>query len=126
MKEADWLTKAQAQLDEAYINAEAECIEKKLDRVGNLSSSIKHAAAWPFINNLTGRKSKPSICIKGESAEKWKESWVPLPKPARGATGQHSREQSSASYPDCQAARYQHITFHHTRDRRHNQILQRQ
>ena len=31
-------------------------------------------AAWPTINDLAGRKSKPSIRIKGESAEKRKES----------------------------------------------------
>ena len=70
------LTKAQAQLDEAYVNAEAERIEKKLDQIGNLSSSNQHTAAWPTINDLAGRKSKPSIRIKGESAEKRKESWL--------------------------------------------------
>ena len=70
------LTKAQAQLDEAYVNAEAERIEKKLDQIGNLSSSNQHTAAWPTINDLAGRKSKPSIRVKGESAEKRKESWL--------------------------------------------------
>ena len=70
------LTKAQAQLDEAYVNAEAERIEKKLDQIGNLSSSNQHTAAWPTINDLAGRKSKPSIRIKGEFAEKRKESWL--------------------------------------------------
>ena len=70
------LTKAQAQLDEAYVNAEAERIEKKLDQIGNLSSSNQHTAAWPTINDLAGRKSKPSIRIKGESAKKRKESWL--------------------------------------------------
>ena len=70
------LTKAQAQLDEAYVNAEVERIEKKLDQIGNLSSSNQHTAAWPTINDLAGRKSKPSIRIKGESAEKRKKSWL--------------------------------------------------
>ena len=70
------LTKAQAQLDEAYVNAEAERLEKKLDQIGNLSSSNQHTAAWPIINYLAGRKSKPSIRINGESAEKRKESWL--------------------------------------------------
>ena len=39
------LTKAQAQLDEAYVNAGAERIEKKIDQIGNLSSSNQHTAA---------------------------------------------------------------------------------
>ena len=70
------LTKAKAQLDEPYVNAEAECIEKKLDQIGNLSSSNQHTTVWPTINDLAGRKSKPSIRIKGESAKKRKESWL--------------------------------------------------
>ena len=32
--------------------------------------------AWPIINELAGRKCKPPIRIKGESAEKRKESWL--------------------------------------------------
>ena len=71
------MTRAQKQLDEACAQAEADYVEKKIDQ--NLPAQClkpQHAVAWHIINALAGRKGRPSIRIKGGSAEKRKENWL--------------------------------------------------
>ena len=70
------VTKAQTQLDEAYAIAEAEFIQGKIDDITHLHVAKQHAAAWKTINELTGRKSKPSIKLKGGSQENRKANWL--------------------------------------------------
>ena len=66
------MTRAQKQHDEPYAQAEAERMEKKIDQI----SANQHAVAWSIINDLAGRKGRPSIRIKGGSAEKRQENWL--------------------------------------------------
>ena len=67
--------KAQQFLDRAYATAEAEFIQGQTKAIGKLHNEKKHAAAWKTINQLTGRKSKSSITIKGGSSPKRLENW---------------------------------------------------
>ena len=69
------LTDAQKSLDEAYINAQTLYIQGKIESIENLHISNQHSAAWKVINDLSGRKSHPSIQLKGGSPEKRKENW---------------------------------------------------
>ena len=54
-------------LDTAYVHAQIEHIQGKIDEIAMLHISKQHTAAWNTINELTGRKSKPNIKIKGSS-----------------------------------------------------------
>ena len=87
--------KAQQFLDRAYATAQAEFIQGQNKAIGKLHKEKKHAAAWKTINQLTGRKSKSSITIKGGSSPKRLENWVghfkkllgqPPPPPINGST----------------------------------------
>ena len=53
------VNKAQKQLDEAYMNAEAEYIQGKITYISKQHAAKKHAVAWATISELTGRKSTP-------------------------------------------------------------------
>ena len=63
-------------MDEAYANAETEYIQGKIDRISHQHINKQHTTAWETINDLTGRKSKPSIRVKLRSwATEKKSSW---------------------------------------------------
>ena len=68
--------RAQIQLDEAYANAETEFIQGKINNISQQYSAHQHATAWSTINELTGRKAKPSIRLKGGSSVKRKDNWL--------------------------------------------------
>ena len=68
--------KAQKQLDEAYASADTEYIQGKINNISRQHTAHQHATAWSTINELTGRKSKPSIRLKGGSAERRKDNWL--------------------------------------------------
>ena len=70
------ITKAQNKLDEAYATAEADYIQGKINKIACLHTAKQHAASWKVINELSGRKEKPSIRIKGGSAAKRKSNWL--------------------------------------------------
>ena len=70
------ITKAQRELDKAYLTAETEFIQGKISQLERKSITKQHASAWKTINEITGRNSKPSITIKGGSQEKRKENWL--------------------------------------------------
>lgn len=86
-------SQAQRQLDEAYANAEAENIQGKIDRVPLKNAVHRHASAWDTIKDLTERKSKPSIRIKGGSRSERKKNWPDHFKNLLGATLTSSEEQ---------------------------------
>ncbi|KAI8478071.1 hypothetical protein Bbelb_441920, partial [Branchiostoma belcheri] len=67
---------AQKHLDDAYAKAEAEVIQEKIDRIAHLHVTKQHDAAWKTINELTGRKSKPTVKLKGGSPEERKDNWL--------------------------------------------------
>ena len=67
--------RAQQFLDRAYATAEAEYIQGQIKSISKLHKEKKHTAAWKTINSITGRKSKPSITIKGGSTPKRLENW---------------------------------------------------
>ena len=69
------VSQAQRQLDETYANAEAENIQGKIDRVPPKNAVQRHVSAWDTIKDLTERKSKPSIRIKGGSRSETKKHW---------------------------------------------------
>ena len=76
------LRKANQFLDRAYATADAEFIQGQIKAIGRLHREKKHTAAWKTINHLSGRKSKPSITIKGGSSasrlNNWKEHFQKL------------------------------------------------
>ena len=69
------LSNAQKSLDDAYLEAEALFIQGKIDSFSNLHLSNQHTSAWKVINEISGRKSHPSIQLKGGSPEKRKANW---------------------------------------------------
>ena len=86
-------SQAQRQLDEAYANAEAENIQGKIDRMPLKNAVQRHASARDTIKDLTERKSKPSIRIKGGSRSERKKNWPDHFKNLLGATLTSSEEQ---------------------------------
>ena len=61
------LEMAKKQLDESYLNAEADYINGKIADISSLHISKKHHAAWQTIGEISGKRSKPTIRIKGGS-----------------------------------------------------------
>ena len=70
------ITQCKRDLDNAYIAALTEYVEGKIDHLKFLHVNQQHAAAWTVVNELTGRKDKPSPIIKGGSQEARKKNWV--------------------------------------------------
>jgi|TARA_B110001454_G_scaffold215734_1_gene237708 exonuclease III len=68
--------KAQQFLDRAYATAEAEFVHSQVKSISKLHKEKKHSAAWKVVNEISGRKSKPSITIKGGSATNRLTNWV--------------------------------------------------
>ena len=69
------LTKAKKNLDNAYLNAEADFIMGKIVTLEHLHSSNKHHRAWKTVKELSG-KSNSSPSIKGGSNKARTESWL--------------------------------------------------
>jgi exonuclease III len=69
-------TQAQVNLDEAYSTANATYIQEEIDKISGLHTAKQHAAAWKTINNLSGRKEKPLIRLKGGTEELRKANWL--------------------------------------------------
>ena len=66
---------AHKQLENAYLTVQSEFIQTKIDHITSLHTSNRHAAAWSAISELSGRKSRSNVTIKGGSQEKRKENW---------------------------------------------------
>ena len=63
-------------LDNAYLSVEAEYIEGNIDEISHLYITKKCSAAWETVNELTRRKKRSPITIKGGSSEKRIENWT--------------------------------------------------
>ena len=61
---------AKKRLDEAYLKAEADFIDGKINDISSLHINKKHHAAWKTIGELSGKNSKPTTSIKGDQAIK--------------------------------------------------------
>ena len=61
---------AKKRLDEAYLKAEADFIDGKINDISSLHINKKHHAAWKTIGELSGKNSKPTTRIKGGSSKK--------------------------------------------------------
>ena len=70
------LISAKKELDHAYLSAEEEYINGKIDDISSFHISKKHHAAWKTIKDISGKSSKPTIRIKGGSSEKRISNWL--------------------------------------------------
>ena len=68
--------KAQQFLDRDYATAESGFIQGQIKSISKLHKEKKHSAAWKVVNEISGRKSKPSITIKGGSTSNRLTNWV--------------------------------------------------
>ena len=63
------LNNARKDLDSAYLNAEANFIEGKIDTLEHLHHSNKHHLAWKTVKELSSKNSNAKTTIKGGSAK---------------------------------------------------------
>ena len=70
------VTQSKRDLEAAYTLAQAEYIEGKIADLKLLHINKQHAAAWSVINEITGRKDKPSPIIKGGSQKARMQNWT--------------------------------------------------
>ena len=69
------LLAAKKNLDDAYLNAEIDFINGKIDQLSAEHISKQHHLAWKTIKDLSGKNSGSSVGIKGGSAKKRLENW---------------------------------------------------
>ena len=69
------LIAAKKNLDDAYLNAEIDFINGKIDQLSAEHISKQHHLAWKTIKDLSGKNSGSSVRIKGGSAKKRLENW---------------------------------------------------
>ena len=69
------LITAKKNLDDAYLNAEVDFINGKIDKLSKEHISKQHHLAWKTIKDLSGKNSGSSVRIKGGSAKKRLENW---------------------------------------------------
>ena len=69
------LITAKKDLDDAYLDAEADYISGKINDLSRHHISNKHHLAWKTVKDLAGKNSNSSVRIKGGSAKKRLENW---------------------------------------------------
>ena len=69
------LSTAKKELDDAYLEAEADYISGKIDDLSGYHISNKHHLAWKTVKDLAGKNNTSSVRIKGGSAQKRLENW---------------------------------------------------
>ena len=70
------LIEAKKALDDAYLNAEVDYINGKINRLNNEHISKRHHLAWKTIKEISGKNSGSSVRIKGGSSKKRLDSWL--------------------------------------------------
>ena len=70
------LISAKKELDDAYLSAEADYINGKINDISSFHISKGHHAAWTTIKEVPGKSSKQTIRVKGGSSEKRTENWL--------------------------------------------------
>lgn len=66
---------AKKDLEDAYLEAEAEYISEKIDDLSRCHVSNQHHQAWKTIKDLAGKNATSSVRIKGGSEKKRLENW---------------------------------------------------
>ena len=69
------LNAAKKDLDDAYLNAEADFIMGKIDTLEHLHTSNKHHEAWKTIKEISGKNSNAAPRIKGGSTKARLDCW---------------------------------------------------
>ena len=69
------LVSAKKSLDDAYLTAEADYINGKINDISHLHINKKHHAAWSTIKEISGKSSKATIQIKGGSSKTRMSIW---------------------------------------------------
>ena len=64
------------ELDDAYLQAETDFINGKISDLSNLHITKQHHAAWKTISEISGKRSKPTIRLKGGSQSKRLSNWT--------------------------------------------------
>ena len=67
---------AKRSLDEAYLQAEADYINGKISSIASLHISKQHHAAWNTISEISGKRSKSSVRLKGGSQSNRLSNWT--------------------------------------------------
>ena len=67
---------AKRSLDEAYLQAEADFINGKISNIASLHISKQHHAAWNTISEISGKRSKTTVRLKGGSQSKRLANWT--------------------------------------------------
>ena len=67
---------AKRALDEAYLQAEADFINGKISNIASLHISKQHHAAWNTISEISGKRSKTTVRLKGGSQSKRLANWT--------------------------------------------------
>ena len=67
---------AKRALDEAYLQAEADFINGKISNIASLHISKQHHAAWNIISEISGKRSKTTVRLKGGSQSKRLANWT--------------------------------------------------
>ena len=75
LKKVD-LELAKRALDEAYLQAETDFINGKISDIASLHISKQHHAAWDTISEISGKRSKSSVRLKGGSQSKRLSNWT--------------------------------------------------
>lgn len=70
------LDSAKTLLDEAYLKAEVDFINGKINSMSEHFSGNAHRKAWILVGDLSGKNSKPAIQLKGGSTTKRLENWL--------------------------------------------------
>jgi hypothetical protein len=67
---------ARTRLQTAYDIATAEELQEQINNLTSLHTTQQHSAAWKAVNEITGRKEKPTVTVQGGTAEKRNEGWL--------------------------------------------------
>ena len=70
------LITAKKNLDNAYIESEADHINGKIAEIEHLHITKQHSAAWKTISEISGKSSKPAIRLKGGSSASRLSNWT--------------------------------------------------
>ena len=70
------LITAKKNLDNAYIESEADYINGKIAEIEHLHITKQHSAAWKTISEISGKSSKPAIRLKGGSSASRLSNWT--------------------------------------------------
>ena len=105
------LIEAKKKLDDAYLNAEVDFINGKINRLTDEHISKKHHLAWKTIKEISGKNSGSSVRIKEGSSKKRLESWLSHFQKLLGKNARVPKNTHSSKYTCIRYTGYQHFSF---------------